>query len=568
MRIDIKKIFRKDIIAVLSVFILGFPTWRTLLSKGYFTMHDDLQVLRLWEMEKCFLNGQIPCRWAPDMGAGFGQPLFNFYSAFPYYFGMFFRLFGFQFVDIVKILFLFSLLLSGIFMYFLAKEFFGRFPALVASVFYMYAPYRAVDIYVRGAMAEAWAFVFFPIIFLAIYKFVKEEKMCWFIGIIFSLSALFLSHNIMTMIFTPFAILWGIFSLAVLKKWKVFSKLSLSFLWAVGLSSFFLIPAFFEKKFVRIDTLTSGYFDFHNHFVYKGQLLFSRFWGYGGSHGASSEMSFQIGWPHWWLVCLALPLIFFLLIRKKFLKEVFCLVFFLFIFFVSVFLTHRTSVFIWEKVPLMPFIQFPWRFLGLIVFASSFLSGGVIFVLRKIRFRKISVFLSLIILISAMLLNVQYFKPEQIYPGIDDNFKLSGKELEKQQLAALLDYLPKNVKEIPKGLAPVSPWVIDGKAIVSEYAKRSNFWRFTVDVTKEARIKVPIVDFPRWEVVIDQKPVTFSSDNPEGVIEVVVPPGKHTIVGFFRDTPLRSFANGLTLFSFFSLISLIVILSREDEETV
>lgn len=568
MKKDIKKSLKKDLFAILLILILSFPTWRDLLSKGYFTMHDDLQVLRLFEMEKCFLDGQIPCRWSPDMGAGYGQPMFNFYSAFPYYFGMIFRLLGIQFVDIVKILFLLSLVLSGIFMYFLAEEFFGKFSAVIASILYMYAPYRAVDIFVRGAMAEAWAFVFFPIIFLTIYKFVKEETMWWFIGIVFSLSALFLSHNIMTMIFTPFAILWGIFSLAILKKWKIFPKLFVSFLWAVGLSSFFLIPAFFEKKFVRIETLTSEYFDFRNHFVNKRQLLFSRFWGYGGSYGASSKMSFQIGWPHWWLVCVALFLIFFLITRKKFLKKFFYSVFFLFMFFISLFLTHRTSAFIWENVPLMPFIQFPWRFLGLIVFASSFIAGWAISILIKIRFRKISLFLSLIILFLAIFLNFRYFKPEQIYSGINDNFKLSGEELEKQQLAALLDYLPKNVKDIPGGLAPTSPWVIDGEAIVSEYAKRSNFWRFTVDVAKEARIKVPIVDFPRWEVIIDQKPVTFSSDNPEGVIEVFVSQGKHTVVGFFRNTPLRNFANGLTLFSFFSLVSLIVILSRKNEETI
>jgi hypothetical protein len=36
----------------------------------------------------------------------------------------------------------------------------------MSSVFYVWAPYRALDVYVRGAMNESWAFVWFPLIFV------------------------------------------------------------------------------------------------------------------------------------------------------------------------------------------------------------------------------------------------------------------------------------------------------------------------------------------------------------------------------------------------------------------
>jgi hypothetical protein len=565
----LKKLASKEILAILAVFILSFPAFSGLLHKGYFPMHDDIQTMRLWQMEKCFLDGQIPCRWAPDMGAGFGQPVFNFYSVFPYYFGMIFRLVGFQFVDVVKILFLLSLFLSGIFMYFLAKEFFGRLAGIGAAIFYVYAPYHSVDIYVRGAMAESWAITFFPLIFYAVYKFLKEEKLGHFLLVIFSLSGLFLSHNLMNMVFSPFVALWALFSAYILKKWRTLPKLLLALAWSVGLSAFFLLPVFGEKSLVAVDRLTEQYFDFHYHFVYKGQLLFSRFWGYGGSLGQRSLMSFQIGWPHWWFVPLALSVAVFFWAKKKYLKEAFVSLFFVLMFFFTAMLTHRVSTFIWEALPLLAYVQFPWRFLGLVIFAVSLAVASLIFFLKDLRFPKMRVGLGLVIIASAILLNFHYFKPLTVYTNVDDQWKLSGKELEDQMKSALLDYLPKGVEEVPENLAPEAPWVVEGEAKVSEYAKRSNFWRFTIDVSSEqARIRVPIFDFPRWEVLIDQQLIDFNSDNPQGVIELLVPQGSHTVVGFFRDTKLRTIANMITMISFVSLIVYIVAKGQKNEKTV
>src|SRR3990172_9790468 len=140
------------------VIFFGLLAGRTLLPSGYFNMHDDLQMMRQLEMEKCFLDGQIPCRWVPDMGYGFGFPLFNYYPPLPYLFGEIFRVIGFSFAVTVKAVFVLSFVASGITMYFLAKEFFGKAGGIVSSVFYVWAPYHSVDVFVRGAMNEAWAF--------------------------------------------------------------------------------------------------------------------------------------------------------------------------------------------------------------------------------------------------------------------------------------------------------------------------------------------------------------------------------------------------------------------------
>ena len=52
-----------------------------------FTHHDDVEMIRLYEMDQCFKDHQIPCRWVPDLGGIYGYPLFNYYAPLPYYFG-------------------------------------------------------------------------------------------------------------------------------------------------------------------------------------------------------------------------------------------------------------------------------------------------------------------------------------------------------------------------------------------------------------------------------------------------------------------------------------------------
>jgi len=136
--------------------------------------------------------------------------------------------------------------------------------------------------------------------------------------------------------------------------------------------------------------------------------------------------------------------------------------------------------------------------------------------------------------------------------------------------SAMLDYLPKTVKKVPEELAPLSPWTIEGKADISEFAKRSDFWRFTVDVQGNipAIVKVPVLDFPRWKVFDNSQEVSFSNDNQEGVIQIKILPGKHTIVGWFEDTPIRKVANLISLFSFASLVCLVVIKGKKGENTI
>src|SRR3989344_5014546 len=169
-------IFKKIAILVLLL-IVSLPSFISLLKPGYFPMHDDIQAMRLLQMDKCFKDGQLPCRWVPDMGNGYGYPLFNYYPPLPYLIGQIFRFTGFSFLWTFKLTALFQIILSSVAIFILSKKFFGSIGGLLSAIFYAYAPYHAVNIFVRGALNEAWAGIFFPLIFLFIFQFSQNRSL-------------------------------------------------------------------------------------------------------------------------------------------------------------------------------------------------------------------------------------------------------------------------------------------------------------------------------------------------------------------------------------------------------
>lgn len=553
----------KKYLFLLLVLISSLYVSRQLYLSGYFPMHDDIQVMRLYEMEECFKGGQIPCRWVSNMGGGFGHPLYNYHQVFPYYLGMVFRVLGLSFIDIVKVLFWLTFLLSGVSMYLLGKKLWGEWAGLVASVLFLYAPYRAVDVFVRGALTEIWGIAFFPLIFLSLSEFLAKNKFRWFLLSIFSLTGLFLSHNIMTMLFTPLAVIWTLYWALKLKKGNLFPQLVLIFLFSLGLSAFFLSPAFLEKSLVTMETLTGGYYDFQNHFVTLRQLFCDRSWNYGGSTiGANDGMSFQLGWPHWPLAVFGGVIATLSWLKNNLKKRTskdsqnYLLSVFLFFFWLlSVFLTHAQSFPVWVFLPIFKYVQFPWRFLGLGMFLGSLLAANLVRNLRGKNYQVIVV----VGLAAVVFLNGGYFRPLKIL-DVDDKKMLSGEEWQRQSLTTLLDYYPAQVKVVPQEVAFPEPVASLGLADISDFKKSSGRWSFkSVVRTKLVKVTVPVFDFPVWQVFLDGKKTEYLTDSKSGLIMIELPAGEHEVEAYFSNTPLRSLANKVSLFSSLVLLLLIIL---------
>lgn len=544
---DLKKVVKNNLVFLILSVTSVLIVWPLFLP-GYFSHHDDLQVMRIFEMRKCIEDFQIPCRWVPDMGYGNGYPLFNYYNPFAFYIGGLLS-FIFGFVLSAKILFFIAAILGAFSMYFLIKEIFGKEAAIVGAILYQFAPYKALDLYVRGALAESFALGIAPFCFYFALKLTKKKELKYFLGLSLSVGALLTSHNIMTLFFVPLLLGFCLLFI-ILEKSKNVIPLILSLILGFGLAAFFIIPSFVEKNLVQIDNLTKLELDFRAHFVTINQLFLDRSWGYGASFiGPNDTISLQIGWPYW-LISFIAGVVALILVRKK--ESKIALAAFL-IFILAAFMTHTRSAFIWEEIGLLRFVQFPWRFLSVVIFATSFLGAYLISVSAK----KYKIYLMLLIAISTIALNWGYFKPEKFYLDMNDQKKLSGVEWETQQKAAILDYLPKGAVE-SREAAPNEPIIVSGEAEITKYENRSNNWRFNAKVLNEAKIELPVFDFPNWEVYINGEKITHGSDNHLGRITFPLQSGEYLVKGEFKNTTIRNLANSITLLSIIGLISLVI----------
>src|SRR3990172_476902 len=135
-----------------------------------------MQVIRASEMDTCIKDGQIPCRWVSNLGYGYGYPLFEYYAPLPYYIMEGVHLLGFSFIASVKAGFVLSVILSGLFFYLFARSFLSRSAALFGTILYLYAPFKAGDLFVRGAMGELWGFVALPLVLWAFEMILKKKS--------------------------------------------------------------------------------------------------------------------------------------------------------------------------------------------------------------------------------------------------------------------------------------------------------------------------------------------------------------------------------------------------------
>ena len=539
MKKKLKKLSKFWWILVLPFLI---PSFNRLIHKGFFPTQDYIYVARIYQMDKSLKDGQFPVRWVPDFR--YGEPLFNFYAPLTYYAGSLVHTFNISFLDTAKVLYALGFVLSFISMYFFGKELWGKAGGLLSAFVYLYAPYRALDVYVRGDLSESWVFIFLPLIFLGVLKLSREINGKNIALLSLSLAGLFYTHNVMTMLIAPFFVLWIIFVVWKEKNSKLIVPLLSTSLLGVGLGASFLLPAYFEKSFVQVQHLTDGYFDFRAHFVELRQF-FSTFWGYGASTWLGDDgMSFQLGVMQW-VALGSIPILIFIK-RKKFKKEkiLYTVAFLFFVFLFSVFLQHNKSTFIWLNIPLLQYVQFPWRFMAISTFFAASLAGVLALLLPKMRYVILGVFVVLLIIF-----NYNYFRFESYYEDSVDSHYISSETLSKDDRLPK-DYLPVWVK-VRKSEKITSPIVIGGEAEVSNFTTRSNSAKFDLSVSKEATLEVPITYFPGWTVRLNGAKVNLDDPGELGLIRFPAAPGEYDVDVRLENTPLRTVGN---LISFISLL--------------
>ncbi len=543
---------KKDILAVIILLILSFWAIRPLTSAGFFPVHDDTQIGRVVEMGKVLREGQFPVRWVPDLGYGYGYPLYNFYGPLPYYVGGFFYAVGFDGLTATKIMFALGIILSGVTMYFFASRVFGRIGGLVAGLFYIYAPYHSVDIYLRGAVGEFWALIFLPLILWGLWKGKLSGPGAILLGSL-GIAGVVLSHTILGYV-TVFFYLTGLLGLGVLK--LVFRKINrqiiiralMILVLGLGISAFFWLPALVEMHFTNVSGQISQTANFRDHFVCLNQLWDSA-WGYGGSApGCFDGFSFKLGKIHLLMALGALLTWFW---RRKKVEGASSLLMLLssVIVAAAVLMSLPISVKIWEIVPDFAYIQYPWRFITYAVFGLSVLAGSLFIFIKSKVFRMITGVAAVALLLW---FNIKLFTPQYLYDKPVAAFE-TDTELKWRVSKISDEYLPPdfvkptNFNDIPSEAITSTP---DFKVTTS--IDTATYARYIILAGRDHNLTVKRTYFPGWKYILNGKEVLPKVVG--GLPEFFIPQGNYTFEISFTNTLVRTLGNIISLLTIVFII--------------
>lgn len=526
----------KFLIFLSLLFVPLFP----LLHPGIPITHDGQDhVARIANFYLSLSEGNLVPRWAGNLNWGYGHPILMFLYPLPSYFASLFHFLGFSLIDSLKLVFGVSFIASGITMYLWAREQLGEEAGLVAGALYVFAPYRFVDLYVRGAIGEHLAFVFPPLVLYFMLNLSKKYSFWYLFGGSLSFAALILSHNAISLMFVPVILVYSIFLLLQSNK-KKFLTLLFALLAALGfgLSSFFWIPAFFEGKYTLRNIVTSN--EYASRFVDVKSFIYGA-WNYGGT----GQFTTQIGIVQLAVVISAILITLYLFKKKD--RKWIALLFLLLGFFASIFIMTPYSGFLWEKITTIQKFQFPWRFLSLTVFICAFLGGLMIASFKK-RFQ-----LLMIIFISALalFLNKDFWKANGYLQKNDSFFKGIYKGTTDTGESAPI-WSVRFMEKSPKARVEV----ISGRAIVREIGRNSTKHEYVVESYDDtATIRENTLYFPGWKAKVDgkSKKIEFQDPSNRGVITFFVEEGKHSVVLELERTKLRLLADTISLISLFAV---------------
>lgn len=564
-----------------------------------------LHFYRLAQLESAVRQGVLFPRWLPNLGYGYGFPLFNYYSPLSYYISLVPRVAGLSLATSLRISFMFALLLLGLASFLWARSVWKSYIASVTAVLAaVYAPYTLYNTYHRAALAELWGLAFLVLTLWATGRLLSLNRPKGAIIIaILSYAGLILSHNITALVGTPLILGYAMFLIWL--RWtsdrppkgnedKSASPwiLLLAFvLVALGLSAFFWLPAFFERDLVQIENLyQSADFAYANNFLDLKELLA---WpNTADPSQVNPPIPRSLSWPAILLAIMAWLPGAKLTVGQRAHRLGFSLVTLAFVFMIL-----PVSRWVWDALPLLDFVQFPWRFLGPAGITLGMLAGlgahQLWTAITKLgqsagrqpddtsaiwtKFFRPAPF---VLLISAFILiyalpflfpSSSPPLPETITPTDTIMFEIETGWL---GTTAAADYLPRTVRELPapdsllaqyKAIKPDrSISRIDINKLPDEFNiidSQENF--LESNLTYESDEVVPAVfnifAFPGWRAWIDNRPLELSSTDPNGLISATLPAGNHTLELKFTDTPLRLAAK---LISQVSLLILVLLVGR------
>jgi hypothetical protein len=482
-------------------------------------------------------------------------------------------------------------------MYLYVRDVFGKTSAIVAAVAYMYAPYQLYNSFFRGILPEVLVLALFPLVMWSFRRLVTLEDRRYIVIGALGLAALPLTHTTSTLVLLPLLAAYVIAlllfkrgrrltggTLLASSEWRIANGGAQVRIWdlrvgicgvasalvlGLALSAFFTLPAILERQWIQIERgLIPPNLDYHHHFLSLAEIL--------SPPQPTDTGRMNPAVPRSLGLVQTIPAIAAIAgLRKKGESQRIHILFFALALMASVAMMLPQSVTLWDRLPPLAYLQFPFRWLGPASFAVAVLAGASVDALSHSdsltspRFLVSSVLLTLLVLAALPMLYPGYQHSLPANPSLAEMMDME-RRMGGVGTTATGEYLPIWVEWVPPEslLEPMyraglplkrldtSTWPEGSTVLEEEYTPTAG--RLTVQPTKILRVFFDIHYFPGWRAYIDGEEVPIEPTQGQGRISFIVPAGEHVIRLQFEELPSRMAADAISVISLLVLLAIVV----------
>lgn len=554
---------RNNFYHLLLVWLLAAPAVLPLAHPTLTHSADGLlHLYRVMALAQAMAQGHLLPRWLPDLAYGYGFPLFVFYAPLSYSITALLNFIpGLTAAAAFNLSLGLATLLAASGLYLFTKALFGPKAGILAAVAYVYAPFQLYNTLFRGSLPAAWAMALFPFVFWSFTRLLQSPNRRDTALAAITLGAALLTHNTLSLLFVPLLALylplyWWQTGRSLRSGALALAALALG----AGLAAFFLLPALVEKQFAQVErVIISPDFNFRFNFVSLAQLFSLPAPANTGLLNPPAPLT--LGLAQFALALAGLVAGAAALYKKR-LPAAAALTAVLFgglVLAGAISMMLPASQPVWERLPLLAFIQFPHRLLGPAALAIALLGGLAVAAAPGRAGSWLTLAgAGLIVMAAAPLLYPRYRTDLPPAPSTPDMFAYEHRT-GAIGTTSFGEYLPSWVAQTPPN-SPLEAQYGQGRAIdrlardylpagAVVHAVTPGFNRLDADIWSPVafRAVVNAFYFPGWQAQIDGQPAAAHPFSERGLIAVEMPAGRHTLRLEFTETPLRRTANWLSL---------------------
>ena len=575
-------------LALLGALLAAAPLWGPGIVNTRGGGDSPFLLQRTMEMANSLRQGIFPVRWMAHAAYDLGYPFFNHYAALPYYISGTLVSLGVNPLSAVQITQTLGFLAAALTMLWWARTVFhSRTAAAIASLAYTFAPFHMVNVYVRGdSLSEFYAFIWYPLILWTLKRLVLHPSRSRLMNAALAYGALILTHNVSALIFSPFALLYGVvvtFTHTELRgdhtqrPLPILGYLLAAFVMGMVFTAWFWMPAIIETRYTQMGPeFTEGYFHYVNHF--RSLNLVQRKWAFDYQVADTTQDAgpFAMGAIQALFALMGISVLIWQDLikrvststqqvnRRRALKSE-RLTLMLSLVGSTLMITPWSRP-LWDTLPLLPLTQFPWRFLSVQACFSAVVTGALLenwstpTTPRRMPFGLGAPRLALSVLLGIANISAGMIAlhPERLVLQASDvnwtNLLLYETFTGNIGTTIRYEYLPRDV--VPR--LYISEAVIDGSGHVIPEGRGASTARLLTRTPTQQRWRVtlpqgpttvafPINWWPGWQALVDGAQTPTAPMPGSGRLALTLDAGTHHVTLRLRPTPLERIALVITV---------------------